>query len=402
MSAGGRLRWRHVLTRDAVLAVRAAAGAGRARPPRRRPRWPAGRAGRRRAGRRAAHRGGGAGPGRRDLLRLARRDLSRGALRSALELLDRAAAAGVATAGPSRWSGSGCADLAGRSPGALEAGTAALAGVTGDEHAELCLQLARAAVAGGRWAAGRAVGRAGRPAGRPALARPRRGRRVRRRRTPSGRRLAARRGRRGRAGRAARGAVRGAGRGRAVRVLHRPRPRGAAFRRAAQVAAEHGLDRSAGRRAGRLRHGGAARPAPTAGAVDAARELALRRRHAGPAAVHRHGPPRPPVLAVDGPGRRRAVRAGGRRLTPGGCGFRPGRRMSETAWRPPGRRGRPRGDVRAARRGRRAGRHVRWRSPPWPHGRAALPHCWPATCPRRTPCSTRAWRGCWGTTRRRR
>jgi DNA-binding CsgD family transcriptional regulator len=160
---GGRLRWRHALTRDAVLAA--------VLPPER-------AALARRAADVLAGRGGpdddalaaelltAAGERGRAgsvLLRLARRDLSRGALRSALDLLDRAAATGaepvaVAVARVQALT------LVGDVPAAVEVGTAALAGATGDEHAELCLQLARTAVACAQWAEVRRwVERAGRP-----------------------------------------------------------------------------------------------------------------------------------------------------------------------------------------------------------------------------------------------
>jgi DNA-binding CsgD family transcriptional regulator len=53
----------------------------------------------------------------------------------------------------------------GREVEALEVGAAALSGVTGDTHAELCLRLARAAVSSGQWTvAVQFVERAGRPA----------------------------------------------------------------------------------------------------------------------------------------------------------------------------------------------------------------------------------------------
>ena len=97
------------------------------------------------------------------LLRLARRDLSRAALRSALDRLERAAATGAAPPGVAV-ERVRALTLVGDVPAALAVGTAALAGVTGDAHAELCLQLARTAVAGARWAEVRAwVERAGRP-----------------------------------------------------------------------------------------------------------------------------------------------------------------------------------------------------------------------------------------------
>ncbi|MGD9528381.1 MAG: LuxR C-terminal-related transcriptional regulator, partial [Pseudonocardia sp.] len=161
---GDRLRWRHALTRDAVLATLI--------PPER-----------------AALAGAvadvldGRGPDERALaaelfvtaghperaaavlLDLARRDTARGALRSAADLLDRAAAAG-GPPGAVALERVGVLTRSGRAVDALEAGAAALEGgdVVGEEHAELCLRLARAAVVAGRWVD--ALGwldRAGRP-----------------------------------------------------------------------------------------------------------------------------------------------------------------------------------------------------------------------------------------------
>jgi DNA-binding CsgD family transcriptional regulator len=160
---GDRLRWRHALTRDAVLAA--------VLPPER-------AAVARRAAAALVDRGGPdddalaaellTAAGERAaaaevLLRLARRDLSRAALRSALDLLTRAAATGAAPPGVAV-ERVRALTLVGDVPAAIEVGTAALAGVTGDAHAELCLQLARAAVVGSRWAQARTwLERAGRP-----------------------------------------------------------------------------------------------------------------------------------------------------------------------------------------------------------------------------------------------
>ncbi|HSK60996.1 MAG TPA: LuxR C-terminal-related transcriptional regulator, partial [Actinomycetospora sp.] len=99
------------------------------------------------------------------LLDLARRDADRGALRHAEELLVRAAASGAA---PGRVAAERVRvlTLRGKAADALAVGDEALecGAVTGDEHAELCLRLARAAVLGGRFAdAEERVGRAGRP-----------------------------------------------------------------------------------------------------------------------------------------------------------------------------------------------------------------------------------------------
>jgi len=98
------------------------------------------------------------------LLLLAHRDITRGALRSAGELIIRA---GLIGADQGRVAVEKVALLTavGREIEALEVGAAALPGVTGDQHAELCLRLARTAVSGGRWpAAVEFVERAGRPA----------------------------------------------------------------------------------------------------------------------------------------------------------------------------------------------------------------------------------------------
>jgi DNA-binding CsgD family transcriptional regulator len=89
---------------------------------------------------------------------LARTDVGRGALRSAAALLEQA---GEDTAHAERvlvWT------LLGRAVEALETGERALAQVRGAEHAELCLRLAHAAIVAGRWGeARRFVERAARP-----------------------------------------------------------------------------------------------------------------------------------------------------------------------------------------------------------------------------------------------
>lgn len=160
-----RLRWRHALTRDAVLATllppeRAALAAAAAQV----------LLDRAEQGDRAAAASLllDAGDGRRAaevLVALARVDATRGALHGASELLDRAAAAdpdAVAVVVERVRA----LTLLGRVDDALEVGRAALdaAAVTGDDHAELCLRMARAAVVGGRWATARSyVERAGRP-----------------------------------------------------------------------------------------------------------------------------------------------------------------------------------------------------------------------------------------------
>ena len=162
----GRLGWRHALTRDAVLAPllppeRAALAARAARALDRRG-GPEDRAA-------AAALFVEAGERRRGteiLVELARVDVARGALRSAAELLERAAAAGPAV-GAVAVERVRVLTLLGRAADALDVGQHALAdGVAvGDEHAELCLRLARAAVVAGRWGVAEAfVERAGRPA----------------------------------------------------------------------------------------------------------------------------------------------------------------------------------------------------------------------------------------------
>ena len=157
----GELRWRHALTCDAVAAT--------ALPPER-------VAVARRAAdallarcapedeMRAAELLCGAGDDGRAttlLLRSARRDLARGALRSAAALLDRVPAARAAEAAGDRVV---LLTRLGRAADALEVGERALPATVGDAHAELCLRLARAAVRAGRWSRARAyVDRAGRP-----------------------------------------------------------------------------------------------------------------------------------------------------------------------------------------------------------------------------------------------
>ena len=100
------------------------------------------------------------------LLRLARRDAARGALRSAEQLLATAAAAAAGTAVAATITAERVTllTLVGRTADALALGVAHLDAVRGDDHAELCLQLARTAVTAGAWADVETyVGRAGRP-----------------------------------------------------------------------------------------------------------------------------------------------------------------------------------------------------------------------------------------------
>jgi DNA-binding CsgD family transcriptional regulator/mRNA-degrading endonuclease toxin of MazEF toxin-antitoxin module len=157
------LRWRHALTRDAVL--------GSLLPPER-------AVVARRAAQALLDRGrpdddvaaagiladAGAGLEAAELLLdVAGRDISRGALRTAADLLDRAEAAGAA---PAVVAAERVLQLcaAGRAAEALGVGSAVLESATGGRHAELSLRLGRAAVIAGRWDDATAyVERAGRP-----------------------------------------------------------------------------------------------------------------------------------------------------------------------------------------------------------------------------------------------
>ena len=161
---GPALRWPHALTRDAVLAVllppERAALAGRVA------RVLAERAGPDDEPRAAELfvEAGEADAAVALLLRLARRDAARGALRSAEHLLARAAGAGTSSAPAVIAEQVTVLTLVGRAADALALGAAELDGLHGDAHAELCLQLARTAVTAGAWADAEAyVARAGRP-----------------------------------------------------------------------------------------------------------------------------------------------------------------------------------------------------------------------------------------------
>ncbi|WP_182873451.1 ATP-binding protein [Microbispora sp. H10670] len=146
------LTWRHSLTREAVLAGLL--------PPERAA-----------MARRAAELLDGGGVGEADvraaellaavgehdragriLLRLARHDLARGALRSARALLARVEAAGAIRVA---WAIEQVRllTLAGEVEAALRTGEQIIDTATGDEYVELCLQLARSSVVGGRRAA---------------------------------------------------------------------------------------------------------------------------------------------------------------------------------------------------------------------------------------------------------
>jgi DNA-binding CsgD family transcriptional regulator len=158
----GELRWRHALTCDAVAATalpteRAAVArrAADALLARRAPEDDV----------RAAELLAVAGEDGRAatlLLGSARRDLARGALRSAEALLDRVPAGRAAEAAGDRVV---LLTRLGHAADALDVGERALPAATGDAHAELCLRLAAAAVRAGLWSRARAyVDRAGRPA----------------------------------------------------------------------------------------------------------------------------------------------------------------------------------------------------------------------------------------------
>ena len=160
---GAALRWPHALTRDAVLAQllppERAALAGVAA------RVLAARAGPDDEPRAAELHveAGEPDAAARLLLRLARRDTARGALRSAEQHLAAAAAArpGDATVAVERVA---VLTQIGQAGAALALGAAHLAALHGDAHAEMCLQLARTAVTGGEWAEAEGyVERAGRP-----------------------------------------------------------------------------------------------------------------------------------------------------------------------------------------------------------------------------------------------
>jgi DNA-binding CsgD family transcriptional regulator len=97
------------------------------------------------------------------LLVLARRDVLRGALHSAEGRIGRAAALGAT---PRRVAVDQVRllTLQGRAVEAIDVGKSVLDDLTGDEHAELALELARAAITAGRWEQARRLAqRAGRP-----------------------------------------------------------------------------------------------------------------------------------------------------------------------------------------------------------------------------------------------
>ena len=162
-SEGGELRWRHALIRDAVLATLL--------PPERSVfarRWAEALLGRSGPGA-AAHaaellaQGGDRDRAAACLLDLARHERARGALRRAEQLLGRAEALGAPTPALAL-ERVAVLSLSGQVGTALELGDMALPAATGEEHAQLCLLLARAAVGVARWSDAEAyVDRAGRP-----------------------------------------------------------------------------------------------------------------------------------------------------------------------------------------------------------------------------------------------
>jgi DNA-binding CsgD family transcriptional regulator/tetratricopeptide (TPR) repeat protein len=165
VSDGERLQWRHALTRAALLATllppdRAALTARVARAL-----YARGDPETRVVAARLFAVAGDGGRAAELYVELARRAVARGTLHSAEDHLSRAAATG-------RLGGKVAIErvrvltLLGRAAEAIEVGEAALAAVAvrADDHAELCLRLARAAVVVGRWGDAESfVERAGRP-----------------------------------------------------------------------------------------------------------------------------------------------------------------------------------------------------------------------------------------------
>jgi DNA-binding CsgD family transcriptional regulator len=153
--ADGQLRFRHALTRDAVLATllppeRAALAARAARVLDAR--------GDRALAARLYRESGDPARSAAILVDLARADVGRGAVRSAAAFLDEA---GEHATPADRVH---VLTLLGRAVEALETGEPALERLRGTERAELCLRLARAAIVAGRWAdARRLVDDGGRP-----------------------------------------------------------------------------------------------------------------------------------------------------------------------------------------------------------------------------------------------
>ncbi len=163
VEAGGELRWRHALTRDAVLAMvfspqRAVLARNAAAECRRR--------GGPDDDVHAAELLAAAGealPAAEIFLRLARMELAAGSLRSADDFLARAAATRALRPAVAI-ERVHLLTLRGEPATALEVGSDILDEVRGDDHAELCLRLAQAALAASRWVvAERYLERAGRP-----------------------------------------------------------------------------------------------------------------------------------------------------------------------------------------------------------------------------------------------
>ncbi len=163
VEGGDEVRWRHALTRDAVLATVFAPQ--RAVLARRAALAYQGRGGpddELHAAELLAA-AGDARPAAEIFLRLARRALAAGALQGADDLLDRAAAA-PALRPAIAIDRVHVLALRGQPTAALEVGADVLDEVRGDDHAELCLRLAQAALAASRWmVAERYIERAGRP-----------------------------------------------------------------------------------------------------------------------------------------------------------------------------------------------------------------------------------------------
>jgi DNA-binding CsgD family transcriptional regulator len=155
--AGEALRWRHALTREAVLET--LTPPERAVLARRSAEALLGRTG---MGVRAAELLAAAGDDKRAAsvyLRLAREDLERGALRDAGTLLERAGDGIAVVVERVR-----LLTLLGRAAEAVAEGSVVLDEATGDDHARLCVSLAEAAIALRRWDDGaRFLRRAGRP-----------------------------------------------------------------------------------------------------------------------------------------------------------------------------------------------------------------------------------------------
>ncbi len=166
----GALRWRHAMTRDAVLAamvppertVLARRAADVLLDRRRRDDgWD--HAGDETTAAELLLEAGAEAQAVDVMLRLVRRDLAHGAARTAEALLDRVGATGLRTVAVATERVRLLAST-GRAAQALATGGPALDRATGDEHAELALRLGRAAVLAGRWDdAVEYVARAGRP-----------------------------------------------------------------------------------------------------------------------------------------------------------------------------------------------------------------------------------------------